>query len=527
MPTIRLVPSAYTRSSTSRVTVTNPDYMYDNTDDTTDYATLRGRNSSSSTYYCFIHGFDFTQIPSNAVVSAFSIKIRCYRSSNQRTGSSYDLRLASSPSSGSVISNTTASTAIGTSASVITIPTGNLTWDTLKSYGTNFSIDVVLASNSNQYPYVYVYGAEIEVTYSAETVHVTGVSVSPTTASIAQSETVTLAETVVPSNATDKSVTWSSSNNSIATVDSNGVVTGVSPGTATITVTTTDGSYTATCAVTVTAAEFVDFELATALEAGEEYIIASGNSGNVYLISTDAPSAQHLAGVAATVSNNRISITTGQAAKTVFTAELEDANNPDSTLLKNGSQYLYTDSSSRLRMYTWTSSAAGKHWHYKADGKNLLWFFKDGTNNTGYTDTSSTYKYYLTITNGVFADAYVSTTSLENTTTPAIYLFKKVQSSAPVITVGTPSRAIISDESGYDQATCTFRSDMALQAWEARATKAGTTPARGVGLLVESGTTLAANTDATVVVDDEELTNGDGEYTITVYGQSTGGVWSE
>lgn len=98
---------------------------------------------------------------------------------------------------------------------------------------------------------------------------------------------------------------------------------------------------------------------------------------------------------------------------------------------------------------------------------------------------------------------------------------------SPKITVGTPSRTIISDESGYDQCVCTFRSDLALQAWEARATKSGTTPARGVGLLVESGTTLAANTDATVVVDDEELTNGDGEYTITVYGQSTGGVWSE
>lgn len=96
----------------------------------------------------------------------------------------------------------------------------------------------------------------------------------------------------------------------------------------------------------------------------------------------------------------------------------------------------------------------------------------------------------------------------------------------PVITVGTPSRTIISDEDGYDQCVCTFRSDLDLQAWEARATKAGTTPARGVGLLVESGTTLAANTDATVIVDDEELTNGDGEYTITVYGQSTGGVWS-
>lgn len=92
--------------------------------------------------------------------------------------------------------------------------------------------------------------------------------------------------------------------------------------------------------------------------------------------------------------------------------------------------------------------------------------------------------------------------------------------------MGTPSRTIISDETGYDQCVCTFKSDLDLQAWEARATK-GVTPARGVGLLVESGTTLAANVNATIYVDNEELTNGDGEYTITVYGQSTGGVWSE
>ena len=100
-------------------------------------------------------------------------------------------------------------------------------------------------------------------------------------------------------------------------------------------------------------------------------------------------------------------------------------------------------------------------------------------------------------------------------------------SEPPKITVGTPSRSIISALSGYDQCVCTFTSDMALQAWEARATKSGTTPARGVGLLVESGGTLAANTPGTIYVDNEELTNGDGEYTITVYGQSVGGVWSE
>lgn len=97
----------------------------------------------------------------------------------------------------------------------------------------------------------------------------------------------------------------------------------------------------------------------------------------------------------------------------------------------------------------------------------------------------------------------------------------------PVITMGTPSRTRISAVTNYDQCVCTFTSNLDLSQWEARATKAGVTPARGVGLLVESGGALAANTPATVYVENEELTQGDGEYTITVYGLSTSGVWSE
>ena len=166
MATIRLIPSTYTRSSTSRVTVTNPTYAYDNTDDTSDYAQFRGRNSSSYTYYAFLHGFNFDDVPSNANVTSFKVLIRCYRNSYQGTGSTYRLRLASKANNSYVISNTTTSTDIGTSASVIEIPTGNLDWDDISGYGSNFSIEMVLHATSNQYPYIYVYGAEIEVTYS-------------------------------------------------------------------------------------------------------------------------------------------------------------------------------------------------------------------------------------------------------------------------------------------------------------------------------------------------------------------------
>lgn len=88
---------------------------------------------------------------------------------------------------------------------------------------------------------------------SAAPVAVTGVTVSPTTASVAVGATQQLTPTVAPSNASNKSVTYSTSDATKATVNSSGLVTGVAAGSATITVTTVDGSKTATCAVTVTA----------------------------------------------------------------------------------------------------------------------------------------------------------------------------------------------------------------------------------------------------------------------------------
>lgn len=82
-------------------------------------------------------------------------------------------------------------------------------------------------------------------------VAVTGVSLDKATSSIAVGGSDTLVATVTPNDATDKSVTWSSSDDEVATVE-DGVVTAVAAGTATITVTTTDGDFTDTCEVTVT-----------------------------------------------------------------------------------------------------------------------------------------------------------------------------------------------------------------------------------------------------------------------------------
>ena len=89
--------------------------------------------------------------------------------------------------------------------------------------------------------------------YSANVapVHATGVTLDKTSASVKQGKTITLTATVAPADAVNKNVTWSSNDASVATVN-NGVVTGVATGNAKITVTTEDGSHTASCTVTVT-----------------------------------------------------------------------------------------------------------------------------------------------------------------------------------------------------------------------------------------------------------------------------------
>ena len=80
---------------------------------------------------------------------------------------------------------------------------------------------------------------------------VTGVTLDQTDLTLFTGQSEQLTATVTPDNATNKNVTWSSDNETVATVDANGNVTAVAAGTATITVTTADGSHTATCKVTV------------------------------------------------------------------------------------------------------------------------------------------------------------------------------------------------------------------------------------------------------------------------------------
>ncbi len=83
--------------------------------------------------------------------------------------------------------------------------------------------------------------ASCTVTVTAATVSVTGVTLNKTSTSLYVGDTETLTATVAPDNATNKAVTWTSSNPSVATVE-NGVVTALARGTAVITATAADGS---------------------------------------------------------------------------------------------------------------------------------------------------------------------------------------------------------------------------------------------------------------------------------------------
>ena len=160
MATIRLVPSTYYLSSSSYLSVSNADSMYDNTD-STDYATAYNSRTSTTSYYIYVQGFNFDDIPSGAVVTDFTVKLKA-RESGVSTSTSYKPYLSNG------------TTAINGSCDVITttVATHEFTgltadWDTIKGYGDDFGIRInCRRASRNTAAYMYIYGAEIEVTYT-------------------------------------------------------------------------------------------------------------------------------------------------------------------------------------------------------------------------------------------------------------------------------------------------------------------------------------------------------------------------
>ncbi|MCK1065080.1 Ig-like domain-containing protein [Pluralibacter gergoviae] len=97
-----------------------------------------------------------------------------------------------------------------------------------------------------------VYDADTVVFEVADAIAVTGVEVTPATVSLVVGASQQLSGSVLPVDATNKALSWSSSDEEIATVTDNGLVKAIAAGSATITATTSDGSFTDTSAITVT-----------------------------------------------------------------------------------------------------------------------------------------------------------------------------------------------------------------------------------------------------------------------------------
>lgn len=160
MATVRLVPSTYYLSSSSYLSVANASNMYHNTDNDS-YATVTNSRTSTSSYYIYLRGFNFDDIPDAAVVSSFTIKLKA-RESGVSTSTSYRPYLAN----GTTAINGSCS-AITTTATVHTFSGLSADWGTIKSYGDNFGIRInCRRASRNTTSYMYIYGAEIEVNYS-------------------------------------------------------------------------------------------------------------------------------------------------------------------------------------------------------------------------------------------------------------------------------------------------------------------------------------------------------------------------
>lgn len=176
------------------------------------------------------------------------------------------LSITTQPSNQSVTEGQTASFSVAaTGSGTLTYQwqqsTGGSTWTNVDgANAATYTIkNTTTAMSGYQYRCVVTDGNSTEVTsqaatltVTAATVSVTGVTLNKTSANLTVGGTVILTATITPNNASNKSVTWNSSNPSVATVDADGKVTAVGAGTATITVTTADGNKTATCVVTVT-----------------------------------------------------------------------------------------------------------------------------------------------------------------------------------------------------------------------------------------------------------------------------------
>ena len=235
-------------------------------DDSVNFYTLSGEDNvvsvnSSGRITATGTGDDFVVIESNADANVYA---SIYVTVTSSGGSSPTVSSVSvSPSSLSLDLNGTKTGTLTATVNGANNPSQSVTWSSSNTNVATVSASGVVTAKATGNATITATSQQdgtksgtCTITVTDSTVHVSGVTLNKSSTSINKGSSETLTATVSPNNATVKTVTWTSSNTSFATV-SNGVVSVPSNATvgasAIITVTTTDGGYTSTCTVTVTA----------------------------------------------------------------------------------------------------------------------------------------------------------------------------------------------------------------------------------------------------------------------------------
>jgi uncharacterized protein YjdB len=163
----------------------------------------------------------------------------------------------------------------GLDANDFTFASGNISNSVLRANSSH--VVELLYTGQKAVPTVTLtveFGQSSSLIISSNSVLVTGISVSPTSASIQVGSTQQLTATVSPTNATNKTVVWTTSNSNVATVNSSGLVTGVATGTATITARSVDGNFSSTASITV-------IQSTTNLSIASFVLINAGNNSEI------------------------------------------------------------------------------------------------------------------------------------------------------------------------------------------------------------------------------------------------------
>lgn len=508
MATMKLVPSTYQLSNSSYLAVSNVSNMYDDTDSTNYGTVTHNRASTNNTYYFYLRGFNFDDIPEQAVITGWTVKIKASATGHTTsTSTSYQMTLCNGTTT---IGSTYASGRLSTSVTTFTFAEGSLTWDQLKTYGSDFGIRIPLRrASSNTADVISIYGAEIEVIYTMPV-------------------TCTITSTLSGSGTIDPSGAYSTYEDSEYT----------------LTITPTDKS-----AVVTAAKDGVDITSQLVAHGVENTMAAVPDDVTTNGIQSGAQYAEYAVGYSAESPTSQGSSSnmyspngsTGYAQYTFDFSDIpSDATIEDIEVRCYGHRESATiDATHVSQCVIYNGSTAISNEENFPSTSNSIITIKPDTIPTRSQLDNVTLRhvvgYYGGLIQGIsFEVTYSTGTGLDHYTftytvtgDAIISVVIGSASAPPVITIGTPDKTRISDETGHDECICIFTADQALTYWEARAVKNGVIPQRGVGVLVETGSNLAAGAQGRISVVDEELTSGDGIYLIAVYGQNAGGVWSE